>query len=80
MGALAHWERGGTVKVGDMVRLNRCSEMHEQSTVGLLLDIIDRENAAAQQLCFVMWPGWRDDAQLPQLCWILDLDVVSDVL
>lgn len=66
------------MKIGDMVRFNRCSETYEQPTVGVLLDIMVMEYGAAQQLGIVMWPDWRDDAQLPQLCWILDLEVVSD--
>jgi hypothetical protein len=72
------------MKPGDMVRMVRCVKQREQPEVGMVLDLMALEwpdgdplfDGSMELVAIVMWPDGRDDEDLPQMCWLRDLQKV----
>jgi hypothetical protein len=68
-----------------MVRLRRCRERHASEEVGLVMDVMAMEwpkddplfEGAADIVVLVMWPDGQDDADLPQMVWLRDLELAG---
>jgi hypothetical protein len=71
------------IATGDMVRLRRCWEQRGSDAVGLVMDVMAMEwpkgdplfEGAADIVVLVMWPDGQDDADLPQMVWLRDLEL-----